>query len=198
MKGGFIMGRQIQWETSLTTAKAKAKKGKKLILMDFYNNLWIGCQQLAAVTYPDSNVCASVEKNFVPLQIDFNKGKALVKRYSVKWTPTIIILDLNGNEHHRFIGFLPPEDFAAQLILGKGKTEFDLDHFEEAMQCLREVLVRYSKADAAPEAQYYLGVAKYKASHDPKELKLGLEVLQRDYPNSEWTKKAQVYSLIPG
>jgi hypothetical protein len=28
-------------------------------------------------------------------------------------------------------------------------------------------------------------------------LKLGLEVLQRDYPNSEWTKKAQVYALIP-
>jgi len=25
-----------------------------------------------------------------------------------------------------------------------------------------------------------------------------LGVLQRDYPNSEWTKKAQVYSLIPG
>jgi hypothetical protein len=24
-----------------------------------------------------------------------------------------------------------------------------------------------------------------------------LEVLQRDYPSSEWTKKAQVYSLIP-
>jgi hypothetical protein len=29
-------------------------------------------------------------------------------------------------------------------------------------------------------------------------LKLGLEVLQREYPNSEWTKKAQVYALIPG
>jgi len=192
------MGKTIRWEISLTTAKAKAKKEKKLILMDFYNNLWIGCQQLAAVTYPDSNVCASVEKNFVPLQIDFNKGKALVKRYGVKWTPTIVILDLNGNEHHRFIGFLPPEDFAAQLFLGKGKTEFDLNHFEEAIQCLQEVLVRYPKADAAPEAQYYLGVAKYKASHDPKQLKLGLEGLQKDYPNSEWTKKAQVYSLIPG
>jgi tetratricopeptide (TPR) repeat protein len=138
-----------------------------------------------------------VEENFVPLQIDFNKGKALVKRYSVKWTPTIIILDLNGNEHHRFIGFLPPEDFTAQLILGKGKTEFDLDHFEQAIQCFQEVLTLYPKADAAPEAQYYLGVAKYKSSHDPKQLKLGLEVLQRDYPNSEWTKKALPYSLIP-
>jgi tetratricopeptide (TPR) repeat protein len=120
-----------------------------------------------------------------------------VKRFLVKWTPTIIILDTDGNEYHRFIGFLAPEDFIAQIILGKGKVEFNQDRFEQAIQCFQEVLVRYPKADAAPEAQYYVGVAKYKASHDPKQLKLGLEALQRDYPNSEWTKKAQPYSLIP-
>jgi len=33
------MPKPIHWETSLTAAKAKAKKGGKLILMDFYNNL---------------------------------------------------------------------------------------------------------------------------------------------------------------
>lgn len=136
-------------------------------------------------------------KDFIPLQIDFNKNKVLVKRFGVKWTPTIIILDADGGEHHRFIGFLAPEDFIAQLILGKGKVEFNQDRFDQAMQCFQEILVRYPKADAAPEAQYYLGVAKYKASHDPKQLKLGLEALQRDYPNSEWTKKAQPYALIP-
>jgi len=38
-KGGFIMAAKIRWEASLTAAKAKAKKEKKLILMDFYNNL---------------------------------------------------------------------------------------------------------------------------------------------------------------
>ena len=85
----------------------------------------------------------------------------------------------------------------AQLILGKGKAAFDQDRFEQAIQCFQEILVRHPRADAAPEAQYLLGVTKYKASHDPKELKLGLEVLQRDYPGSEWTKKAQVYALIP-
>ena len=132
-----------------------------------------------------------------PSRLISTKDKALVKRYAVKWTPTVIILDSDGDEHHRFVGYLPPEDFIAQIILGKGKVEFDLGRFEQAMQCFQEILVRYSKADAAPEAQYYLGVAKYKASHDPKELKLGLEVLQKDYPNSEWTKKAQVYALIP-
>jgi len=108
-----------------------------------------------------------------------------------------VILDQGGEEHHRFVGYLPPEDFIGQTILGRGKSAFDLDRFDQAIQCFQEILVRFPKADAAPEAQYYLGVAKYKASHDPKELKVGLEVLQRDYPNSEWTKKAQVYSLIP-
>ena len=122
----------------------------------------------------------------------------MVKRYSVKWTPTIIILEADGDEHHRFIGFLQPEDFIAQMTLGKGKLAFNLDSFDQAIQCFQEILVGYPKTDADPEAQYYLGVSKYKASHDPKELKLGLEALQRNYPQSEWTKKAQVYSLIPG
>ena len=122
----------------------------------------------------------------------------MVKRYGVKWTPTIIILDEDGDEHHRFIGFLQPEDFIAQMTLGKGKLAFNLDNFDQAIQCFQEILVGYPKTDVAPEAQYYLGVSKYKASHDPKELKLGLEALQRNYPQSEWTKKAQVYSLIPG
>jgi thioredoxin-related protein len=121
----------------------------------------------------------------------------MVNRFGVIWTPTIILLDVNGNEHHRFTGYLPPEDFIAQLILGKGKMEFNRDNFEKTMQCFQEILVRFPKADAAPEAQYFLGVAKYKASHDPKELKNGWEALQRDYPNSEWAKKAQVFSQIP-
>ena len=189
---------KIKWEASLTKAKAKAKKEKKMVLMDFYNNLWIGCQQLEAVTYPDSNVCFTIEKSFIPLQINFNKNKALVNRFSVKWTPTVIILDANGDEHHRFVGFLPPEDFIGQIILGKGKAEFNVESFEEAIQCFQEILVRYPKTDAAPEAQYYLGVAKYKASHDPMQLKSNLEILQKEYPNTEWTKKAQVYALIPG
>ena len=192
------MAKPVQWETSLTAAKAKARKEKKLILMDYYNNLCVGCKHLEAVTYPDSNVCFTIEKSFIPLQVDFNKNKTMVSRFSVKWTPTVIVLDPDGDEHHRFVGFLPPEDFIGQMILGKGRGKFNLEYYEEAIQCFQELLVRYPKTDAAPEAQYYLGVAKYKASHDPRVLKSNLEVLQRDYPASEWSKKAQVYALIPG
>ena len=115
----------------------------------------------------------------------------------MKWTPTVIILDPNGDEHHRFVGFLPPDDFSGQIVLGKGKAGFNLDQFEQAIQCFQELLVLHPKGDAAPEAQYYLGVSKYKASHDSRELKVSLEILRRDYPGSEWAKKAQVYELIP-
>lgn len=156
----------------------------------------MGCQQLAAVTYPNPDVCAMVEGNFVPVQFEVS-NQEMVNRFGVKWTPTLIVLDPDEREHHRFTGYLPPEDFIAQIMLGRGKAEFDLDHFDQAIQCFHEIASRYPKADAAPEAEYYLGVAKYKASHDPKELKKGLESLQRDYPNSEWAKKAQVYALIP-
>jgi len=69
--------------------------------------------------------------------------------------------------------------------LGKGKTDFDLDHFGTGHAVLPGDFIRYPKTDAAPEAQYYLGVAKYKASHDPKELKVGIGSTARDYPNSE-------------
>ena len=156
----------------------------------------MGCQQLAAVTYPNPDVCATVEGNFVPLQVEIN-NQEMVNRFGVKWTPTLIVLDPDEREHHRFTGYLPPEDFIAQIMLGKGKAEFNLDRFEQAIQCFQEILSKHPKADAAPEAQYYLGVARYKASDDPKELKKGLESLRRDYPNSEWAKKAQVYALIP-
>ena len=33
------MGEAIQWEVSLTKARARAKKDKKIILMDFYDSL---------------------------------------------------------------------------------------------------------------------------------------------------------------
>jgi len=149
------------------------------------------------VTYADPHVCFSASQSFIPLRVDFNKNKALVKRFGVKWTPSIVMTDSDGDEHHRFIGYLPPKEFTSQILLGAGKTEYDLDHPEAAMQRFQEILVRFPQTEAAPEAQYFVAVTKYGQSRDPRELKLGLEVLQRDYPQSEWTEKARVFALIP-
>lgn len=56
MKGGLVMGRQIEWETSLTTARAKARKAKKLILWTFtiISELGVNSWQLLLTPIPMS------------------------------------------------------------------------------------------------------------------------------------------------
>jgi thioredoxin-related protein len=150
------MTKVIQWEKTLSIAKTRAKQENKLILMYFYDNFCKGCQQLATITCSDPAVYELVEDNFIALRIDSN-DEVMFKRFNVKLTPTLIILGYNEAEQHRFIGYLPPEDFIAQIMLGKGKAEFDLDRLDQSVQWFQKALSYYPKTDAAPEAEYYLG-----------------------------------------
>ena len=61
----------------------------------------------------------------------------------------------------------------------------DLDRaasvYEEALSCPTSAV--------AAEVQYYLGVAKYKASHEPNDLAGSWDQLQSRYPQSIWRVK---------
>jgi tetratricopeptide (TPR) repeat protein len=150
---------------------------------------------MGAVTYPNEKVAEFVEKHMVPVQVLFN-AQPLATDFKVKWTPTVITLDEEGNEHHRTVGFLSPEEFIPSLMLGMGKAHFDREKFEGAMALFDRLLKDYPQSDAAPEAVYLRGVAQYKSSHSAKPLKEAYERLQAEYPSSEWTKRAQPYRLL--
>lgn len=148
-----------------------------------------------AVTYPNPDVVAFVESSVVPLRLPFDH-KPLSEEFQVKWTPTLVTLDGEGKEHHRTVGFLPPEELIPSLLLGKAKVNFDLDNFESAIETLKDILKAHSKSDSAPEAIYLLGVSRYKSTHEAKPLKDAYEKLQAEYPDSEWTKRAYPYRLL--
>ena len=150
---------------------------------------------MGAVTYPNEKVVEFVEKNMVPVQVLFD-AQPLASEFKIKWTPTVITLDEEGNEHHRTVGFLSPEEFIPSLMLGMGKAYFDREKFEAAMALFDQLLQGYPKSDAAPEAVYLRGVSQYKSSHNAKPLKEAYERLKTDYPSSEWTKRAQPYRLL--
>lgn len=150
---------------------------------------------MGAVTYPNEKVAEFVGRHMVPVQVLFN-AQPLAADFQVKWTPTVITLDEEGLEHHRTVGFLPPEEFIPSLILGIGKAHFDREKSEPAMEWLDRLLKDYPRSDAAPEAVYLRGVAQFKRSHRPEALKEIYERLQAEYPSSEWTKKAQPYRLL--
>jgi tetratricopeptide (TPR) repeat protein len=148
-----------------------------------------------AVTYPDSGVIDFFDKNLIPVKVLFD-AKPLSDDFKIKWTPTLIAVDHDGEEHHRSMGYLPPEDLIASMLLGIGKLHFDKGEFSEAVTCFEQIPTSYGKSDSAAEAVYMLGVTKYKASQDPKSLREAYDMLVAEYPGSEWTKKAKPYSLI--
>ena len=149
---------------------------------------------MGAVTYPDTNVADFVMSRMVPIQV--LADSPLADEFKVKWTPTIVVLDYYGNEHHRTVGFFPPEEFIPSLILGMGKIDFDTDQFNDAIIHFDRLLADYPKSGAAPEAIYLRGVSRYKSSHNPAPLKEAYEKLKAEYPASEWTQRAQPYSLL--
>ena len=148
-----------------------------------------------AVTYPNTKVIEFVQENVVPLRVPVT-DQPLPTDFNVKWTPTLIVLDAEGKEHHRIVGFLPPEELIPSLMLGIAKSGFDREQYVEALSALEKLLGTYPKSDSAPEAIYLQGVCQYKSSHDPKPLKKAYEQLQAVYPSSEWTKRAYPYRLL--
>jgi len=151
---------------------------------------------MGAVTYPNAKVVEFVTKNLIPVQVK-SDAQPIATDFNVKWTPTLITLDSEGKEHHRTVGFLPPEDLIPSLLLGIAKCHFDRERFAEALAALDKLVADYPKSDAAPEAIFLRGVARYKSTHDPKPLKEAYGKLQAEYPSSEWTKRAYPYRLIP-
>lgn len=149
-------------------------------------------------TYSQDKVVDFLVENFIPVrsQCFFDHFTAMMRRYQVKWTPTFLVLDQDGREHHRVVGFLPPEDFLAQLQLGKAKLYYDQDRLDKAASEFQLVIDQFPQSAAAEEAIFLLGVAGYKRTHQAGELKKAWEKLSRDYPHSEWTKRARPYSAL--
>jgi tetratricopeptide (TPR) repeat protein len=150
---------------------------------------------MGAVTYPSEAVARFVDYNFIPVQIQVS-NTALMQKYAVSWTPTILVLDADGQEHFRSVGFLAPEEFIATFQVGKGRYFLDTEQYPEAQAMFEEVISQSPQANAVPEAIFFLGVSRYKHTHDPKPLREAYDTLTAKYPHSDWAKRAEPYKLI--
>ncbi len=150
---------------------------------------------METVTFPQEEVVRFMSDNVIPLRLPHDH-KPLAENFNVKWTPTLILLDKNGKEHHRTVGFLPPEELMASVLLGIGKMFFDVGKYQEAIQVLDKVVDQYEKSGAAPEAIFVRAVAQFKTTNETSHLKKAYEILKEKYPESEWAKRALPYRLL--
>lgn len=183
----------IEWCQDLEQAKKKAQESNKLIFFFFHHPLCSGCKKIISDTFPDKQVKKTLEGEFVPLTYLVTEAEDMAQQYKVNWTPTFIITDEKGQEQFRWVGFLPPNDFLAQVALSEGHVAFKKETFDKAQTFFKKVLDEFPKSEYAPEARYFFGVSQYKATHDSSYLKKAWEDMKNLYPEDNWTKKASVW-----
>jgi len=147
--------------------------------------------------WPDPEIESLVRDRFTPVRLHVKEQADAYtrasERFGASWTPTTLILDPAGVERHRIEGFLPRNDFLAQLHLGLGHVAFHEKRYDEAARAFDGVVSRFPESDAAPEAQYWAGVARYNGSGDAKDLGAVASAFQKRYGDSVWAKKASVW-----
>ncbi|MEN8198905.1 MAG: tetratricopeptide repeat protein [Thermodesulfobacteriota bacterium] len=148
-----------------------------------------------AVTYPTKKVIDFLNENVIALKIPSDQLPESAD-FKVQWTPALFILDQDGGEHQRSIGFRNPDELIPSILLGIGNMYFHQDNFQEAINYFEKILAAHPHSDAVPEAVFQTGVSRFKSSNDPIPLREAYEQLLRDFPENSWTKRAVPYRLI--
>jgi thioredoxin-related protein len=126
---------ELHWLTDLPKAETEAKADHKLVLLDFTGSDWCGwCIKFDKEVFSTPAFADYARKNLVLVQLDFPQKKkldaklqkandALRDKYGVKGYPTFIILNAEGKEVGRQVGYSEggPKPFIAKLDQMKGK-----------------------------------------------------------------------------
>lgn len=119
----------LPWLTSLPNAEAEAKAENKIVLMDFTGSDWCPwCIKFDNEVLDTPEFRDFAATNVVLVQLDFPEKKALPDdlkkandalqtQYKVDGFPTLVVLDKNGKEIGRQVGYSPggPAAFIAKL-----------------------------------------------------------------------------------
>lgn len=143
------------------------------------------------MTYPLDYVSEAIVEYTVPVQVDNTKTEnaELLARIHHIWTPDLRVLNGKGDELYRWDGYLPPAEFVARFLCAIAMADLREKRFDRAEALYVEVLRRYSTTYAAPEAQYYLGVSRYRSDPESDELLTQWANLRLRYPESEYRVK---------
>jgi len=76
---------------------------------------------METVTFLQERVIQYIGKNFVPLKYESGRDSEQFMRFNVRGTPTFLVLDADGNEKLRILGYHDPDAFIEQLEAQESK-----------------------------------------------------------------------------
>lgn len=94
----------LAFEKALAPALLRATAEKKLVFVDFQTT-WCGpCREMERWVYSAAEVVTAAER-VIPVMLDGDAERELVKRYKVSSYPTLLLLDAEGRELDRAVGY---------------------------------------------------------------------------------------------
>jgi thiol-disulfide isomerase/thioredoxin len=129
---------------SFDEAISKAKAENKLLFLDCYTS-WCGpCKMLQNNVFPQENIGAFYNQNFICYKVDCEKGEgpSICSRYSVNAYPTMHFIDGNtGKSVYKTMGYQ-----VAETLIEKGKIAMGGNS-----NLLREYQTKYQNGDKSAE-----------------------------------------------
>ena len=112
----------IKWQPNWRAATISAAREQKPILV-MVSASWCGpCRRMLEQSFTDPRVVARVNSKFVPVIIDADDDSALLERWEVDATPTVLILDPQRRILSRQAGFQTAAQLDARLAAIRGQS----------------------------------------------------------------------------
>jgi len=143
---------------SLDAAQAAVAGTDKEIVIKFYTDWCKWCTTLDTVVLVDSAAIEFFQDEMALVKINAEEDTVMAERYSVRGFPTLVMVDQEGIEIDRLVGYLPTGEFL--------QTFRD---YREGIGTLDDLLHRADTA-ATPDRELYMEIAdKYKYRGEGKE-----------------------------
>jgi hypothetical protein len=142
-----------------------------------------------AVTYPDPRVPEALGA-FVPVKVSVKEQADLAADLGAVWTPTFQFRTRDGRLARSTSGYLDPDAFLTELALGEGVVALLERRFRDAEPIFRRAALHAPRSVLTPEALYWLGVARYRATGAPDGLKETWNELLDAHPDTPWAMRA--------
>lgn len=99
----------------------KAKAQEKDVVIYIYSQYCPYCDAMDRNVLNDSDVSASLKKDFVYIRADIDKRPDLARKYRIMGYPTTILAESTGRIIVKIPGYIPKKDFRKILYYLKGK-----------------------------------------------------------------------------
>lgn len=89
-------GAEIAWESDLRTARDRAEREGKLLLLHFYSDSCGWCDRLEAGAFKSPEVAAAIEQSYVPVKIHAGQNPNVARTFRINGYPTDVIVTPAG------------------------------------------------------------------------------------------------------